>query len=697
MAETHERLPIEEAVDRFYEAFASTRVADRNRLLHASVADDVVYWTRDGVMTSQEQLQDAMSHLLEEDGQPPTLTGEVQNFHSVGRARWVQRIRGRNRSREGEAYFELGEDGRLNKIVVFDDAPHHVPLSAGVSAYIDAWNTQGEEMKREILATRWRDDARWVEIRFDVNGPEAMAATMRAPITLTPVNGVMDIMKTDRDGSQIRFEVLVSKRNGEKIGTFTDFVQTDAAGKIVRLAGFKGGSSWTRPTEEVATDWRWSYRAGYVDINGQFAGGSEIMHLASHKDRLFAANGYWTDSHWVVAEGAPRQSAQVLRLDQPDGQWEVDLDMGKRSPPELDYMKGNLLKSVTFSKAGAEVLDSPVNLLVMAAGNVKSHASVWVRDDGTGDWTHQVVHSGVEEKVNGGTRNIRWVPRDMELHTDSVTAEERIFLLLGNPGILSGVYDPWSPSSIRWDDDVEFPKEGMLNVRPLGMVSANGELYFSGGGTIYRRHDGPQPTYSEVLSLAEDLDPEMGGIRGLSAITNPHGKGESLIFMWAPDAKSSGEIIRLDPDGRGGYSVSSEVSVGSLMEQSLGGDTRAEKTLGAYNDFYPITDSVTGETVHVIGFQSVISNNDAVRGQGGYYRGARYALRQANGEYRVGEVNANYAQGKPSLVAPRTFVQGPFGGDSVYVAGYDCNFIPSTDHAWVFSTSLSTFLTPIRE
>jgi hypothetical protein len=262
---------------------------------------------------------------------------------------------------------------------------------------------------------------------------------------------------------------------------------------------------------------------------------------------------------------------------------------------------------------------------------------------------------------------------------------------------LSGVYDPTATNSIRWDDDVEFPANGMLNVRPLGMVSANGELYFSGGGTLYRRNDGPQPSYSEVLTLATDLDPEMGGIRGLSAIDNPNGDGESLIFMWAPDGKSNGAIIRLDPDGMGSYVTHNEVSVGELMEQSLGGGTKAEKTLGAYNDFYPLIDPMTDELVHVIGFQSVISGNDEIRGQGGYYRGAKYAIRTRDGRYLVGEINGDYAAGKPSLVAPRTFAHSPFGGNRVFVAGYDANFVPSTSQAWIFASDLSTLLAPLHK
>jgi hypothetical protein len=56
-----------------------------------------------------------------------------------------------------------------------------------------------------------------------------------------------------------------------------------------------------------------------VDMMVIMAGGSEIMHLAPHKGKLHAANGYWKDSHSEIPEGEPKQSTQVLRLDSSGG------------------------------------------------------------------------------------------------------------------------------------------------------------------------------------------------------------------------------------------------------------------------------------------------------------------------------------------------------------------------------------------
>ena len=119
------------------------------------------------------------------------------------------------------------------------------------------------------------------------------------------------------------------------------------------------------PTAMAApAKWQQSYDAGYLDGEGQWAGGSEIMHLAAHKGKLYAANGYWLDARWVIPPDGQKQSAQVLRLDQPNGKWQVDLDLGKANDLGLQYMKGNILKSVTFTRdKQGRPLKTPVQLL----------------------------------------------------------------------------------------------------------------------------------------------------------------------------------------------------------------------------------------------------------------------------------------------------------------------------------------------
>ena len=443
-------------------------------------------------------------------------------------------------------------------------------------------------------------------------------------------------------------------------------------------------SALAQPMVAAEPRWSRSFDAGYLDDRGAYAGGSEIMHIVAHGGRLFAANGYWVDAHWVIPPDPEKQSAQVLRLDAADAQWQVDLDLGRANDGlGLRYMKGNILKSVTFTRgADGTPLTQPTNLLVMAAGanlDRGGAVSAWTRDDATGAWTHTLVRHG---SSLGG---VRWVPRDMEVHLDQETGRELLLLSLGNPGIVSGRYDPEVPGRIRWARHLEhpFPAFGSFKTRPLGMARANGNLYISEGGTILQRIDGERPSYQAVLELQEDADTDIGGVRGLTAIPNPNGPGESLLFLWAPATRSRSQVKRLDPDGAGGYTVHDEASMADLMSRAL--DVPVSYTLGAHNMFYPVRHPGTGETVHLIGFQgNILGKHDLRWKPSALYGGAMYAVRRADGSCTTHEVNNAHTPGRTALVAPRAFCLSPFGDDHIYIGGHDASRRISDDMAWIF-------------
>jgi hypothetical protein len=445
------------------------------------------------------------------------------------------------------------------------------------------------------------------------------------------------------------------------------------------------------PPPAAAARWVQNYDAGYVDKNGAYAGGSEIMHLVAHKKKLYAANGYWLDARWVIPPDGQKQSAQVLRLDSTDAAWQVDMDMGKTNGHALQYMKGNILKSVTFTRdAAGKLLPEPKNLLVMSAGaNFEGGGAVsaWVRNDVTGQWSHTLVRHGA--RIAG----VRWVPRDMEIYLDKKTGVERLFLLLGNPGVVAGVYDASLPGKIRWDRHLEFPflTKGNFRTRPLGLAQANGSLFLSEGSSIFRRNDGERPTYTEIINLERDTDTDVGGVRGLTSIKNPKGKGDSLLFLWAPGDRSRSEVKRLDLDGEGGYSLHNEANMAELMVQRLG--VTVPYSLGAHSMMYPVVHPVTGKTVNIIGFQGNIRGQDKLRWKGSaLYGGAMYAIRAADQKYTLQEVNNAYAPGKAVLVSPRTFCLSPFGENQLFIGGHDSSNKISDDMAWIFKAPLDVAL-----
>jgi hypothetical protein len=451
-----------------------------------------------------------------------------------------------------------------------------------------------------------------------------------------------------------------------------------------------------------APGWQRSYQAGCEDRHGHLLGGSEMMHLVPHKGKLYAANGYWEDSRnmWYGGSSPANGWAQVLRLDGADAVWESDLELGPR------HLRTEILKSLTFATDDdGRPLPEPVELLVAAGWNGigTGGVDVFVRDDVKGSWQTTRVLSGVKGD-DAATRA-------MTVHRDAVTGVDRAFMSIGIHGIFSGVYDAQSPGRIRWDRQ---PESGPTQTRILALTEANGSLFFSEGMKIYRRVDGPAPRYLLVVDMSDVRDEgatrtqlsEIGGVRGLTAIANPNGAGESLIFLWASGPRSQGCIFRLDPDGSGGYVRKREQCLAPLVSAYLG-HVPVPYVLGNYNALFPVRDPVTQEVVSLIGLAAFVAQNpyspaakiptapNQRKTTGGFYAGGLYAIRDAKGRYRISEVAGPPSPSLPALVSVRAFAMSPFPedrGNVVYFAGYDGNDSPSSDTAWIFRADTPTVL-----
>jgi len=440
--------------------------------------------------------------------------------------------------------------------------------------------------------------------------------------------------------------------------------------------------------DDVSPGWEQSYQAGVIDHNGHYMGGSEVMHLVGHQGKLFASVGYWEDSRNILYGGKDKKTAwaQILRLDKPGGNWEVDLELGPM------YVRPEILKSVTFTTDGqGKTLKEPVNLLIACAYTVTAQAmetTMFTRNDDTGKWVKSVVYSGAKQ-ADGENRSVRAIC----IHRDKVTGVDRIFMSLGKLGIFSGVYDATLPGQVRWESTSE---SGPVEVRPLSIINSNGDLFFSAGRKVYRRNDGASPSYTVVQDMS-DLYPNVafqptGGIRGLTSIPSLGGKGESLIFLMSEGTNARGAIYRLDPTSGGLYTRTREVCLDDLMSSYLSGNP-VTYVLGAYNFFFPVIDPATRQLVHLVGFMARIKGQNFPMVRGGFYAGGMYAIRDKKGIYRLKEVNGRSTPSKPPLVAVRTFAQSPFPScDTLYFSGNDGNFQPALNRAWIFSTSLTNAL-----
>jgi len=474
---------------------------------------------------------------------------------------------------------------------------------------------------------------------------------------------------------------------------------------VTGIAGFLylSGSTKTQPAtdcaptatvpEVVAPGWDASFRAGCPDPTGVMTGGSELMHLVAHDGMLFAAVGYWEDMANINYGGANASEgwAQILRLDGPNAQWAVDLTMTGVVRPEI-------LKSVTFTtNATGATLSHPVNLLLAGGclGNVGG-VNLYTRNDSSGTWVTSKIVPG-PTGMGCGNMSVR----AMTTYQDPITGVDRVFVSVGDLGIFSGVYDPAAPGDVLWGRTSE---SGNVAVRPLAMVEANGNLLASAGALIYQRENGPSPSWKVVVNETTlpggtDVNPAVGGIRGLTAIPNPSGSGQSLIFLWCPGDSPCGRVVRLDPNGSGGYNGTTEIDLSDLVSTSLG--TTAAVALGAYNNFLPVTDPATGQTDYIIGLQTWVSAKSGLptmswgNSSGGTYEGALYAIRESNGTYRMGQVNGMFPAGNPPLEAVRSYTISPFPSDNgsvIYFGGYDADGHLCLNTAWVFRTTLANAL-----
>ena len=427
-----------------------------------------------------------------------------------------------------------------------------------------------------------------------------------------------------------------------------------------------------------AQAWESSFTAGAVDENNNYMGGSEVLQLVSHKNELFASVGYWQDelNIWYGGNNINFGWAQILNLSDPNDDWIVDLNL------DSYYLRPEILKQVIFTKdMFGNNLETPDTLLITAAftsdfvfGPVT--ATSFIRNDDDNTWNSSTIYEG-SQPIGNESYSIR----DMQIYYDEITGLEMLFITVGTQGIFVGKYNQDLDHKIQWSP---IPEINSLAIRPLGIVVANDELYFSSGNKIYKRINGFEPSYSIVHDLSDlntDINPAVGGIRGLTTLNN--GDYDSMLLMWCPNSQSKGTIFRLDPNLNDGFDRIYETKISLLVEEYMP-CTTVNYLLGAYNEFLKVFNDLDNEFYHIIGFESTIIGGD-YPSWNGYYSGALYAKRYSNTEYVLEEVNESTAYDDLELVATRCYVKSPFNGENaIYFGGFDPNGFLSTNKAWIY-------------
>lgn len=191
--------------------------------------------------------------------------------------------------------------------------------------------------------------------------------------------------------------------------------------------------------------------------------------------------------------------------------------------------------------------------------------------------------------------------------------------------------------------------------------------------------------------------PASTGSSAASAASPPSrrrsGPGEAILFS------HTDRIIRIDPNDD--HKATVELRIRRLLQRTWGRRVPGA-IIAAYSDMLPLKDPATGRTVHLLGLEARIQRGGRDKTYRpdtffGWYAGGGFLIRESAGRYRLEEVNGPWAPSKPKLVAPRAYVVSPFpehAGRQVYIGGFDCNFFPALDTAWVFRASTATLLRP---
>jgi hypothetical protein len=233
----------------------------------------------------------------------------------------------------------------------------------------------------------------------------------------------------------------------------------------------------------------------------------------------------------------------------------------------------------------------------------------------------------------------------------------------------------------------------------MSFGECNGELYVAIKPAIYKRIDGPLPTWEKVYEYTTYPSDKPSwhqgnsGMRALTAIPNPNGEGEVLLMalenLVLEGYSTGAKIVYLDPSDNN--SVTTEIDLGEFLEEPLKEVWSDEWNyfIIAYNDMERVTDPNTGEDLLLMGVTHFTPEGKSDL--------ALYLVRYPDGTYTLHEIPyIDDSHGSPKALAGiRTIKVSPFAKDKnqlLYFGGYDASNIQSHNTAWIYSADIGTVL-----
>ncbi|MFW5844794.1 MAG: alpha/beta hydrolase, partial [Planctomycetota bacterium] len=393
------------------------------------------------------------------------------------------------------------------------------------------------------------------------------------------------------------------------------------------------------------------------------------MNLATFAGELFCGTAAAFE-----AGGYSQHSAHVFRKTSAGGDWSLDLDLGPGSE------RVACLEPVVLERGSdGRALREPVHRLLAGtmAGRRQAPAVPTVQLRDAVGWQRLELPLAAQDGFQ---------IRAACVHRDARTGADLLMLAVSPApaGIIRGVADPEAPGGIRFTGEPELVDTMAVgNGKWYGIVSAGGHCFASTRSGIWRRIDGPDPTWIRVYEADTQLrELRNGEIRGLTAVPDPAGPGQALLFTHRMHLWRLG--IPEDPAAE--HPVVQESDLRAVIGATVGGSVVFAEA--AFNPI-PAWYGPDGERLWPIGVQYVLEDPDAdraapLRDRVILPRHAAYLLRGADGSATLHTIEP---AAEETLFLARDFEPSPFAGEagSLYACGFNGSYFKgSLGTAWVF-------------
>jgi hypothetical protein len=423
---------------------------------------------------------------------------------------------------------------------------------------------------------------------------------------------------------------------------------------------------------------------------------NEIMALAPHAGRLFAATDQWEYP-------GPSAFGQVLVKNSPTSSWKI-----------FEQTQSTRVQALDSFPIPSDQGLGPGHSLLITQAIVDGRSEIQWLIDGAASFAPD---DAFVLSPNAAVRSFG------AHESDGVWA---IYAGVGPTGVLQGT---WSPTThtLVFNPVPELSgatpgARGLKTQKVTGFADCGGALYVTINTKMFRRNDGALPSGVPRWILVDQEAPVgafNSGLRGISCVA--HLGSPSLLFS----TEGSGDIYRLDdlPNGQlpntGPVSLSHPypgmastlefmpatairhmlASQGTTVPASGAGSI--DYVIAAYNNFETI--DVGGSSHQLFGLEFSFSGGCPARqicAPSGFDASACFAVRtDSDGSPRFVLRCLSGPQFKPSkrqpspvqpgqaFVSIRTIKSSPFGDGGIYYGGYDNDFHAADGAAWIGSST----------